>query len=66
MRMQKENKLLSDIKTLYFDFVNRLDLKMSDLINFNQIGIIEPNLRIQQLVKSGSNVNVDPNQPVLR
>lgn len=39
---------------------------MSDLINFNSMGIVEPNQRIKQLVNSGSNVVVDPNQPVLR
>lgn len=39
---------------------------MSDLINFNQLGIVEPNQKIKQLVNSGSNVNVDPNQPILR
>lgn len=39
---------------------------MGDLINFNQLGIVEPNQRIKQLVSSGSNVSVDVNQPVLR
>lgn len=39
---------------------------MSDLINFHQLGIVEPNLRIKQLVSLGSGVNVDPNQPILR
>lgn len=39
---------------------------MSDLINFNQLGIVDPDQRIKQLVNSGSNITVDPNQPVLR
>ncbi|CAO1423725.1 unnamed protein product [Diamesa tonsa] len=39
---------------------------MTDLINFNQLGIIEPDQRIKQLVNSGSNITVDPNQAVLR
>lgn len=37
---------------------------MSDL---NQlVSNMEPNQRIKQLVISGSNVSVDPNQPIMR
>lgn len=39
---------------------------MGDLINFNQLGIVEPGKRIKHLVSLGSNVNVDPNMPVMR
>ena len=39
---------------------------MTDLINFNQLGIVDPDQRIKQLVNSGSNITVDPNQAVLR
>lgn len=39
---------------------------MGDLINFNQMGIVEPDLKIKQLVNLGNNVTVDANQPVLR
>ncbi|XP_070505953.1 STAM-binding protein-like A [Chironomus tepperi] len=39
---------------------------MTDLINFNQMGIVEPDKRLKQLVLSGSNISVDPNQNILR
>lgn len=41
-------------------------LIMSDLINFNQLGIVQPDQRIKQLVNSGSNVQVDFATPILR
>lgn len=63
IRMNNENKDFIRLKVLRSE---PLTGKMSDLINFNQMGIVEPNLRIKQLVNSGSNVTVDPNQPVLR
>lgn len=37
-----------------------------DLINFNQMGIVDPDKRIKQLVNSGSNISVDPNVNILR
>lgn len=39
---------------------------MSDLINFNHLGIVEPNQRLKQLANAGSNIQVDPNQNILR
>lgn len=39
---------------------------MSDLINFNQLGIVEPHQRLKQLASAGSAIQVDPNQNVLR
>ena len=39
---------------------------MGDLINFNTLGIVDPAQRIKQLVSSGSNVGIDPNQPITR
>ncbi|KAG5672935.1 hypothetical protein PVAND_003022 [Polypedilum vanderplanki] len=39
---------------------------MADLINFNQMGIVEPEKRLKQLNESGSNINVDKNQNILR
>lgn len=39
---------------------------MSDLINFNQLGIVEPHERLKQLANVGSSIQVDPNQNILR
>lgn len=40
---------------------------MSDnLINFNQMGVVEPHQRLKQLSNSGSSITIDPNQNVLR
>lgn len=39
---------------------------MSDLINFNQLGIVEPQQRLKQLANAGSSITIDPNQNVLR
>lgn len=39
---------------------------MTDLINFNQMGIVEPDKRLKQLVLSGSTISIDPNQNILR
>ncbi|CRK90516.1 CLUMA_CG004160, isoform C [Clunio marinus] len=39
---------------------------MSNTIDFNQLGIVEPNQKIKHLVSLGSNVALDPNQKILR
>lgn len=39
---------------------------MSDLMTYGQGSAIEPQQRLKNLAKAGSNVTVDPNMPILR